>query len=141
MGIGIALEAASGIMRARGEAQGLAHRSAEAAVAARQGKIAAAQTDTHLREELTSTLGNIAAIRASSGIAPDSPTTQAIVDNESRVAERERRIRVANIMNQSESDERSSRFLKRSSRDAWLYGTIGSIGRGFSAAAQAGAGR
>jgi hypothetical protein len=138
MGIGIAMEVASGVMKARGESKGLAFKSSEAAVASRQGKIAAAETDTHLREELRSVIGNIGAIRASSGIAPDSPTTQAIVDNEGRVSERERRIRVGNIMSQSESDERSSRFFKGASRDAWLYGTIGAVGRGFSQAAQAG---
>ncbi len=139
-GIGIGLEVASGIMKARGEAEALGQRSAEAAVAARQGKIAAAETDAHLREELRSVLGNIRAVRASSGISPESPTTAAILDEESRVSERQRRIRVGNINRQVESDTRAASFLRRQSRDAFLYGTIGAFGRGFSSMARAGTG-
>ena len=84
-----------------------------------------------------STIGNIRAIRASAGIGPDSPTTDAIIADETRVSDRERRIRVANILGQVGSDERSATFLRKSSRDTFLYGTAASVGRGFSSLAGA----
>lgn len=129
---GTAMQTASGIAGAAGEARAQSFKASEAAKAARYGKIAAAETDTHMRQELAAVVGNIRAIRASSGIAHDSPTTQAIIANEETVSDRERRIRVANIMGQVESDEASSKFLKKSARDTFLYGTLGSVGRGFS---------
>lgn len=123
---------ASGLAEGAGQARAMGFRAAEAASAARRGKIAAAQTDTQLREELAGVLASIRAIRASAGISPDSPTTQAILEEESRVSGRERRIRVGNIMAQVESDERSSRFLRSAARDAWLYGALGGLARGSS---------
>lgn len=137
MGLDIGLEVAAGIMKAKGEGEALAFKASQAAVAARAGKTAAAETDTHLREELRTTLGHIAAIRASSGVDPASPTTQAVADNEARISERERRIRVQNILSQSDEDLRSSRFLRGAARDTFLYGTLASVGRGFSSAAAA----
>jgi hypothetical protein len=139
MGIGLALETASGIMKAKGEAEGLAFKASQAMVAARAGKTAAAEIDTHLRDELKTTLGHIDAIRASSGIDPSSPTTQAILSNESRISERQRRIKVSNALSQATEDARSSSFLRGAGRDAFLYGTIGAVGRGFSQAASYGA--
>jgi hypothetical protein len=129
---GTALSTASGVAGAVGDARAQGFKAEQAATAARFGKIAAAETDTALREELASVVSNIRAIRASSGISPDSPTTQAIIARESEVSDRERRIRVANILGQVEEDEKSSAFLKKSARDTFLYGSLGSFGRGFS---------
>jgi len=134
---GTTAQVGSGIAEAAGDARAQSFKASEAAVAARHGKIAAAETDTALREELSSTIGNIRAIRASAGIGPGSPTTDAIIESEGKVSDRERRIRVANILGQVGSDERSATFLRQSSRDTFLYGTGASIGRGFSSLARA----
>lgn len=134
--VGTGMQVGSGIASAAGDARAQSFKAGEAAKAARYGKIAADETVTSLSEELRSVIGNIRAIRASSGISPDSPTTDAIIGAESAASDRERRIRVANIMGQVESDEDSSRFLRRSSRDTFLYGSLGSIGRGFSSLAR-----
>lgn len=128
---GTAASTGAGILGARSEAQATAFRSGEAAVAARQGKIAANETDAALRRELDTVIGNIRSIRASAGIDPNSPTTRAILAEETKVSDRERRIRVGNIMAQVGSDERAAKTLARSSRDQWLYGTLGAVGRGF----------
>lgn len=136
--ISAGLNVASGLAQAAGDSRAAAHRSAEAQEAARKGRIAAAETDTTLREELSSVIGQIRSIRASSGISANSPTTAAIIDNETKVSDRERRIRVNNILSQADSDDRSAAYLRRSSRDAWLYGGLNAVGRGFSTLATAG---
>lgn len=127
----IGLQVGSGIAGAAGDAKAVSFKASEAATAARYGKIAAAETDTGIREELRSVVGNIRAIRASSGISPDSPTTAAIVANEGRISERQRRIQVNNINAQVTSDQNSSAFLTQSAKDTFLYGTLGSFGKGL----------
>lgn len=134
---GAVLQVGSGITQAAGESRALAFRAAEAKKAEYAGRTAAAETDATLRAELSDVLANIRAIRASAGVRPDSPTTQAILEEETRVSERERRIRVGNINRQADSDADSARYLRRSSRDAFLYGTFGSVARGFSSIASA----
>lgn len=124
--------AGSSLFRAAGESRAARFKAEEAARAARAGRIAAAETDTQMREELRSVIGNIRAIRASAGIVSDSPTTAAVIGEEERVADRERRIRVSNIMAQAESDERASRFFRRSAKDAWLFGGLDALSRGAS---------
>jgi hypothetical protein len=135
---GIGLAAGGGILKARSAKRGADFDAAQAEVAARHAKIRADETDTALREELSAVIGNIRAIRASSGISTDSPTTQAVIDNESKIANRERRIRVFNELAQAESDTRSAGQLRRSGREAFLYGSLGSIGSGFLSLARAG---
>jgi len=125
----LVLKLAAGVGEAGANAAATDFKAGEAAVAARRGKIAAAETDTAIREELSSVIGNIRAIRASSGISPDSPTTDAIIDSETRASERQRRIRVGNITEQAASDERSSGFLRSSANSQFLYGTLGSVAR------------
>lgn len=125
-----ALSTASGIGAANGDYAAAQFKADQADEAARRGKIAAAQTDTALRDELGQTIANIRSIRASSGIDPASPTTDAIIANESRISEHQRRIQVGNILDQSQSDATSADFLRKSSRDAWLYGSIGAFARG-----------
>lgn len=129
--IGITAQVGSGILGAAGEAKADSFKSAQAAQAARYGKIQAAETDTAIRENLSDVVSNIRAIRASSGISADSPTTTAIIENETKMAERERRIRVNSILGQVGSDEASSQFFKTAAGDAFLYGTLGSFAQGF----------
>lgn len=126
---------AGGVAESAGAAKGEAFKGQEAATAARYGKIAAAETDTNIREELKTTVANIRAIRASAGIDPDSPTTAAILANEGRISERERRIRVGNIMAQAASDKRAAQFYKSAAPNTFLYGTLGAFGSGFTSLA------
>lgn len=129
--IAIGMQVAGGIGQAAGEAKAASFKASEAAAAARYGKIAAAETDTAIRGELASVVGNIRAIRASSGIDPNSPTTQAIIDAEGKVSERQRRIQVGNLNAQVTSDQRGAKFLAKSGADAFLYGSLGTIGKGI----------
>jgi len=84
--------------------------AARAERAAEFGRIAADQTDVALREELSTTLANIDAIRAVSGIDPASPTGIAIKDKETMISDRNRRTQVASIKLQAAEDERMARY-------------------------------
>lgn len=134
---GTTAQVGSGVLEAAGEARADSFRASEANAAARRGKIAASETDVALREELRSVLGNIRAVAASAGRSPDSPTTLAILENETRISDRQRRITVSNIEEQVSSDKRSAAFLTTSARDKFIYGSLGSVGRGFSTLAKA----
>ncbi len=127
-----ALQIGSGVAQAAGDARAAAFKGQQADAAARAGRVAAAETDTALRDELRGVISNIRAIGASSGVDPNSPTTAAIIANESAASERERRIRVANIERQADSDAASGRFFRQQGRDAFLYGSAGALSRGFS---------
>lgn len=78
--------------------------------AAEIAKLRADQTDTQLREQLHTTLGNIDAIRAASNIDALSPTTAAIKANETRVADRQRQIAVGNLQAQAREDQLSAKY-------------------------------
>jgi hypothetical protein len=136
----LVLQVASGLAEGAAESRAMSFKAAEARTAARQGKIAAAQTDTAVREELANVISNIRSIRASSGISPDSPTTRAIIEKEGGIAERERRIRVGNILAQVSSDTRSARFFSQSADSAWLYGGLKGVTAAFTTASQQAAG-
>lgn len=127
----VALTTAAGLAKAGGEAAATDQKAADAAVAARRGKIAAAETDTVLRQNLADIISNIRTVRASASIDPNSPTTAAILANETDKAERDRRIRVANIEAQVDSDENASAFYRNSANNQWLYGSLAAIGGGY----------
>ena len=122
---------AGGVGKAAGDSAGLDYKSSQAARAAETGRVAAAQTDAQLRENLESTLGHIKAVRASSGTDPNSPTGDALLEGQKAISDRERQIRVANLEGQAADDERSSRFYKKSASSAMLWGTVGAFGSGL----------
>lgn len=120
----LALAALTGLstgVKAYGESQAQGYAAAVAERDATVAKTQAAQTDTYLREELQRTLGNISAIRASSNVGTDSPTTAAVMDEQRRVADRERRIRVGNLEMESRAKQDEARF-RRSAAKMALFG-------------------
>lgn len=78
--------------------------------AAEFGRIQADQTDAGLREELAVTLSNIDAIRASSNVAPGSPTGEAIKDHETYISDRQRTSKVATLRAQADEDARTATY-------------------------------
>lgn len=122
--------------------------AARAERAAEFGRIQADQTDAHLREELNITLSNIDATRASSGIAPGSPTGEALKNEETRISDRSRRTKVASIRMQAAEDEltagydRSVATYQRSvGRSAVTMGYLGAGAKIAGGIAQAYGGR
>lgn len=102
--------------------------------AAQFGRVQADQTDAQLREELSTTLANIDAIRASSGIDPTSPTGFAIKENEARISDRQRTSRVYALRAQADEDERTAAY----DRSVAMYQR--SVGRSALTAGYLGAG-
>src|SRR6185436_12335901 len=90
---------------AQGEKAGADYKASKAARAAAFGRVQADQTSAALTEELTTTLGNIDAIRAAAGIDPTSPTSAVIRQKQEDVSNRERNTRVANILEQAQQNE------------------------------------
>lgn len=128
--IAIGLSMASTMVAAYGESQGQKFQAAQAKQKAEAGRIAADQTDTVLNEELNSTLASIRSIRASSGADPNSPTTRAIMGEETRVQNRTRRIERGNRLRQANMDEAESKFLRQSARVTLLGGALKSAAIG-----------
>lgn len=81
--------------------------------AAAFGEIQAGLTDTTARENLNTTLGNIDVIRAAAGIDPTSPTTAAILDRNTGIADRQRMAAVGSIKAQSAEDLASADYLRK----------------------------
>lgn len=123
--------------------------AARAERAAEFGRIQADQTDVQLREELSTTLANIDAIRAVSNIDPRSPTGVALKENETGVSDRQRRNQVTSIRLQAAEDERMAKYSRstaaymrqvgdyalRQSKIAAVGQIIGGIGKGAGMAA------
>lgn len=86
---------------------------------ARVGQIRANELDTALRSELNRTLGNIDAIRASSGLSPLSPTSRAIRGGNRQRSDFNRKNRVASERVQALQSREDAVFFRRAQRAAW----------------------
>jgi hypothetical protein len=81
--------------------------------AAEFGQVQASLTDTTMRENLNTTLGNIEAVRAAAGIDPTSPTTAALMDRNEALSDRQRMAAVGSIKAQSAEDLASADYLRK----------------------------
>lgn len=81
--------------------------------AAQFGETQANLTDTTMRENLNTTLGNIEAVRGAANIDPSSPTTAALMDRSSELSDRQRMAAVGSIKQQSADDLASADYLRR----------------------------
>lgn len=115
---------------AQGQAAGLEFDAARHERAAIYAETQAAQTDAFLREELNTTIANIDAVRSAQMIDPLSPTTAAIKEEEGRVGDRERNIKVLNIKAQAEEERMAAAYKRQSAGVARRAGMI-SAGAGL----------
>ncbi|QRG10178.1 hypothetical protein EZH22_30325 (plasmid) [Xanthobacter dioxanivorans] len=123
----IALTGASAGFKAYGESQAQNYQAAVAERDAMVAKTQAAQTDTALREELNRTLARIGTIRASANVGLDSPTTQAIMDEQRRVSDRERRTRVENLNIQANAKRDEAAFRRSAANMALVGGGLDAV--------------
>lgn len=121
---GLALDAGSSIIKGHGDAAAQEFQAGRDRRAAEIGRIKADQTDTQLREELSTTLGMIDVTRAAANADPLSPTGLAIKAEERRVSDRDRRIRVGNIRAQAAEDDASARYRDSAAKTALLGGYV-----------------
>jgi hypothetical protein len=134
----LGLGAASTISKGSGEQAAADFKADQADRAAEFGRYQADLTDTTLRERLTTTLGNIDAIRSAANIDPWSPTTAAIRDRNTVLSDRQRMAQVTSIKSQADADEASAAFLRKSGafamKQSYLQaatGVLGGVGKAF----------
>lgn len=113
----------SGLVGAYGQYQASQHAAQQSERAAQVGRIQADQIDASYREELNSTISNIRAIRASTGVGANSPTGRAIEADQERISTRDRRIDVGSRRMQANQDENDARF-RRSAATVSLIGGV-----------------
>lgn len=133
MAIGGILAGISSLVGVFGSFQEAKFKQAQAKEAAEVGRINADQIDTAYRDELSSTLNNIRAIRATTGAAADSPTSIAVQDKQEEVSDRNRSRDVANRKMQANSDEASGKFLGSSASMSLFGGVAKSLPKFFGA--------
>lgn len=125
--IGGILSGISSIVGAVGASQAKKHQAAQAETDAKIGRIQADQIDAAYRDELNSTIANIQAIRASTGVGVDSPTTQAVEARNQKESDRNRRRDVASKRMQANQDENDARYLRSSAKFSLLGGVVGAL--------------
>lgn len=105
-------------------------RAEQKEVASRAGKVKAAQVGNAYLAELNNTLGNINAIRASVG-AKGGPTERAILKNQTKISDRNRRIKEAGLQLQAGQDQADADLLQFSALTALGLGGLRSAKFGF----------
>lgn len=99
------------------------------------GEIKASQTDVAMRQDLETTLGNIAAVRAAAGADPASPTGQAITMGVSAQGDKDRNRAVGNIEAQVAEDRRAAQFYRKMGGRALLGSLLTAGGQAMEGAA------
>lgn len=127
MGISAIFMGLSSLVGAYGTYAGQKHQQQQAKNAATAGHIQADQIDTAYREELTSTLNNIRAIRATTGVAANSPTTLAVEAGQEKISDRNRTRDVANRKMQARQDEADAKFLGKAANVSLFGGVAKSL--------------
>lgn len=140
--IGGGLSATSTVMEGRErsraeayEAQNLLGQSADYSRQEQEYRIAAAQTEAQRRDELTSSLETIAAIRAGRGVGASSPTGMAILNNMVNDEERDVRVERLNYLTRAEQSRIASLNAKTASSLAKRKSRMSLIGSYVSAGA------
>lgn len=85
----------------------------------------ATETNATLTDRLATTLGNIDVIRAAAHTDPTSPTTVALRQRATGVANQERAVRVGNILAQQSEDLASADYLTSAGKFAMNMGELG----------------
>lgn len=106
----------------KAEALGLQHQAEEADRMAKIGRIQADQISADYRNDLSTTISNIRAIRASTNAAVDSPSSRAVIANEEKVSERTMRIRAGAALTQAGQSESDALFYRTSAKASLLRG-------------------
>jgi len=125
--LSLALTGGSMLLSGYGGAVGYNQQAEQSLNAAATGRIQANQIDQSYREELNSTINNIRAIRAGTGVAYGSPTTMAIEDENDRVSERNRSRDVSSRRIQADQSERDAKVFRNSAMTSLLGGTAKSL--------------
>jgi hypothetical protein len=127
-GASAALIAGSGILSGVGGMVGNNQSAQNAKDQAGLARVQANQTDTAYREDLMSTISNIRAIRASSGVGANSPTGQAIEERQAQLSDRNRVTAVTGKRFEASSQDRAAGAYQT----AGLFSLAGGAVKGLS---------
>jgi hypothetical protein len=125
---GSLLKAGGSIAGGMGQQASAKTRAMQLRVAADAGRLRGEQTDTAYREELSSVLQNIGAIRSAQNVAFDSPTSMALYDRAEELNKRARRVAVSNERMKALGLEGDAATIRSNGDVAMLTGIIGSAG-------------
>lgn len=134
----VGLSAMGQVTAAQGTQAGDEARADQLSRAADRGRTAAAQTSAQMTEDLNTTLGNIAAVRAAGNNDPTSPTTAAVLGRQEFVGDRAKDISVENLMAQADENDASAKYMREAGAFALSQGNLGAFAtvlKGFGAAA------
>lgn len=118
----LGLSAYSSVLKGEGAEASYEMQADRAKRAAEFGKLQAGLTDTVMREQLNTTMGNIEVIRAAAHIDPTSPTSAAVIDFEHMKGERQRAAAELTSRSQIAEDEASADYLRQSGAFALRMG-------------------
>jgi hypothetical protein len=120
------------IQQGNANAQGAEYQAQLAERASQYGQIKAAQTSTFMQRNLSTTLDNIQAVRASGNIEGNSPTGEAIRSNVNTTGQQQITQKVQNIDAQSQQDQDAAAFYTQSANNALTGGLLSALGKGAS---------
>jgi len=128
----IGLQTYATLLKAQGVATADQYQADRLEKAAQYGEVKAAQTSAQMTRSLTTTLGNIDAVRAAANADPSSPTGAAFRDNQEMIGNEQRGIAVGNIEAQVAQDRADAAYYRQASSDAMLSGYISAGANAFS---------
>lgn len=126
--VGTAGSAVSQVMQGREQAKAAAFEQDQLQVAAQQTRTAAAQEETNRRNELTSSLETIEAIRAGRGLSGSSPGGMAILEGVTNRAERDIGISKGNYAQKADLLDREASMSSSKGSMSLLAGYLGAAG-------------
>lgn len=119
------MQAAGQGMAAQGTAAADTYKAEQLDAAAKYGELQATQTNAQMTRNLTTTLGNIDAVRAAARADPTSPTGSSVREYVEEQGTMQKNIKVAGIQQQALMDESNAAYMRSASSAALLGGDIG----------------
>jgi len=115
-----AIQASEVKAEAKAQAAGLRHSADAAERAAKQGFIQADQIGAAYRVDLSTTVANIRAIRASTGASATSPSSIAYIEKQEKASNTARKIRVGGVRAESAQANIDALFYRESAKEALI---------------------
>lgn len=122
----MALGAASAVAQGNAESKASSQKAQDSLYAQQSAEINASATDAYYRNDLRTTLSNITAIRAASGMS-DSPTSQAVADYNTDQSDIQRTAKVTSYLSQAKQSGQASQYYQQAASD---YQSIGYLNAG-----------
>jgi len=127
----MALKAGGSVLGGVGTANADTYKAQELDLASQEGTLKATQTNAGLTRNLSNTLANIDAVRASAHTDITSPTGAAVRGQTEATASDNKGIQVGSIMAQASEDAAGAAYMRSASSTALLGGLAGGLAAGI----------